>query len=155
MCAAAAFTGARRSELVRSEVSDWNLERGTVAIREMKKKRKITFRHIQLLPELVVFLKDWMAVHPGGRWMFCEKPNKKMRPEDTSHRFEKLRAKSSKWKVLHGYHTFRHSFASILASKGVRPSLIDEWMGHVTEEMSARYRHLFPSDQALAIAALI
>jgi hypothetical protein len=29
--------------------------------------------------------------------------------------------------------------------------LIDEWMGHETEEMRRRYRHLFPDVQRQAI----
>ena len=30
-------------------------------------------------------------------------------------------------------------------------SVIDEWMGHQTEEMRRRYRHLFPDQQRQAI----
>jgi site-specific recombinase XerD len=41
----------------------------------------------------------------------------------------------------------RHSFASNLAAKGVDQRMIDEWMGHQTEEMRKRYRQLIPSAQ--------
>ena len=36
----AAFTGARRSEIVRSQIEDWDFERGIVRIREKKGSRK-------------------------------------------------------------------------------------------------------------------
>src|SRR5205823_1016038 len=50
-----------------------------------------------------------------------------------------------------GYHLLRHSFISICASKGVDQRLIDEWVGHQTEEQRKRYRHLLPSAQLEAI----
>jgi integrase len=46
--------------------------------------------------------------------------------------------------VVRGFHVFRHSFASNLATEGVDQRFIDEWMGHQTEDMRKRYRHLFP-----------
>ena len=50
-----------------------------------------------------------------------------------------------------GFHTYRHSFASNLAAAGVDQRIIDEWMGHQTEAMRKRYRHLFPSNRRQAI----
>ena len=50
-----------------------------------------------------------------------------------------------------GFHTYRHSFASNLAAAGVDQRVIDEFMGHTTEAMRKRYRHLFPSDKRSAI----
>ena len=52
-------------------------------------------------------------------------------------------------------HTFRHSFASILAMKGVDQRIIDAMMGHQTEEMRARYQHLFPKAKQRAIDELL
>lgn len=56
-----------------------------------------------------------------------------------------------KWNVLRGFHVFRHSLASIMASKGKDQRVIDAILGHTTEEMTRRYRHLFPSTQTQAI----
>jgi integrase len=50
-----------------------------------------------------------------------------------------------------GFHTYRHSFASNLACLGVDQRIIDEFMGHQTEEMRKRYRHLFPKQRRPAI----
>jgi integrase len=62
--------------------------------------------------------------------------------------------KNSKWSVLRGYHVLRHSFASNLARHGVDQYKIDEFMGHQTDEMRRRYRHLFPEDRKSAISVL-
>lgn len=58
---------------------------------------------------------------------------------------------NSKWSVLRGYHVMRHSFASNLAAAGTDQRVIDELMGHTTEEMRKRYRHLFPEQKDAAV----
>ena len=45
----------------------------------------------------------------------------------------------SKWEVMRGWHVLRHSFISFCAAAGVDQRLIDEWVGHTTEEMRKRY----------------
>jgi integrase len=54
-----------------------------------------------------------------------------------------------------GFHTYRHSFASNLAAQGVDQRIIDEFMGHQTEAMRKRYRHLYPSNRRAAIETLL
>jgi integrase len=58
--------------------------------------------------------------------------------------------RGGKWAVLHGRHTFRHSLASNMASSDVDQPIINEILGHHTEEMERRYRHLLPRKQAHA-----
>jgi integrase len=53
--------------------------------------------------------------------------------------------KGSEWSVIRGYHVLRHSFVSALASKGVDQRIIDELVGHQSEEQRRRYRHLYPA----------
>jgi len=60
----------------------------------------------------------------------------------------------SKWAVIPGWHCFRHSFISVCASRGVDQRLIDDWVGHQTEEQRRRYRHLLPSTQQQAIRSV-
>ena len=55
--------------------------------------------------------------------------------------------------MVPGWHTLRHSFASICASRGIDQRLINAWMGHQTEEQQKRYQHLFPQQQRQAIDA--
>ena len=70
-----------------------------------------------------------------------------MRPPITSSGRSPVR----EWKVVRGFHIFRHSFISACASNGVDQRLIDEWVGHQSEEQRRRYRHLYPSVQAAAL----
>jgi integrase len=60
----------------------------------------------------------------------------------------------SEWKVVRGYHALRHSFISACASRGIDQRLIDEWVGHQSEEQRQRYRHLYPSVQAEALRSV-
>ena len=53
-----------------------------------------------------------------------------------------------------GWHTFRHSLASNMASAGVDQRIINETLGHHTKEMERRYRHLLPKKQADALHGL-
>ena len=59
--------------------------------------------------------------------------------------------KGSKWSVVKGWHTFRHSFISALASKGIDQRIIDDFVGHQTDQQRVRYRHLFPNVTQAAI----
>jgi len=179
----AAHTGARRSELLRAQVADVNFEANTVLIREKKRCRKQrTTRHVALTPFLKEVLRSWLAVHPGGKYLFCQSGvvfRSKKRSRTTGHKSEDVRPSSlkerlstvrkreavavlpvtrdeahdhfgrtlagSKWQVLRGFHVLRHSFISCLASAGVDQRIIDDLVGHQTDEQRKRYRHLYPS----------
>jgi integrase len=158
----AAHTGARRSEMLRARIGDVDLEAATVCVRERKRARgKRTSRRVALTPFLAGVLKEWLAAHPGGQYLFCHElrvfRSKTKRVEygpltrdEAGDHFKRTLA-GSKWDKLRGWHVFRHSFASNCAAKNVDQRVIDEWMGHQTEEMRRRYRHLFPHQQQAAI----
>jgi integrase len=59
-----------------------------------------------------------------------------------------------RWSIVPGLHFLRHSFISACASKGIDQRLIDEWVGHQTDEQRRRYRHLYPSVQAEALRSV-
>jgi integrase len=71
---------------------------------------------------------------------------------DEAHDHLKRTLFDSRWEHVRGYHTLRHSFISALASREVDQRLIDEFVGHQSEEQRRRYRHIYPSvkDQAIA-----
>lgn len=73
--------------------------------------------------------------------------------DEAAHHLKRALA-GSEWEVVHGYHIFRHSFISACASRGVDQRLIDEWVGHQSEEQRRRYRHLYPSVQADALRSV-
>lgn len=161
-----AYTGVRLSEAIRCRIEDIDLEGGTVLVREKKRSRvrAITFRRVDLTPELQRVLTDWLAQHPGGPETFCKRPDLRKPTAAagtvplTKHMARehlKLTLESSKWSRLRGFHVFRHSFASNLAASGVDQRVIDEFMGHQTDEMRCRYRHLFPETKKAAIVKLL
>jgi integrase len=88
--------------------------------------------------------------HPGGAYTMSLERDVQMRPT-TLHEAFKWLFKKSKWKVMRGFHVFRHSFASNLARAGVDQRVIDDLMGHQTEDMRRRYRHftLQQKDEAI------
>ena len=165
MFAFVAHTGARRSELLRSEVDDFDFESRMVRIREKKRSRKkaTTFRHVPMSQRLRVTMQAWFAQHPGGKYTLTQglhRSRKKQRTEiepltasEATNHF-KHTLKDSVWNIVRGFHVFRHSFASNAAAADIDQRIIDEWMGHQTEEMRRRYRHLFPQQQHTAMDRL-
>ena len=153
---AAAYTGARRGELLRSERSDWDFESGVVVLRETKcdQSKLFTRRHVPLHPDLATVMHDWFRSHPGGPMAFVTEDGNPIMPRLATRYFRRAVAWSRKWRVLHGWHIFRHSLASNLASAGKDPRIINEILGHRTGEMEMRYRHLCPQIQADAIRGL-
>ena len=155
MFAFAALTGARRSELLRSEVDDFDFDNQLVRIREFKRKKEKaqSYRYVQLGARLDKIMREWFGRHPGGRYTICRDRDKPLTINVATYHFRKA-LKDSKWSVLRGFHILRHSFASICAMHGIPDSIIDGWMGHMTDEMRERYRHLVPEQQEGAMASL-
>lgn len=150
-----AHTGARRSEALRCRIDDFDFPNRTVVIREKKRDRtkSITFRRVDMTPVLVDVMTSWFAQHPGGQFAFCFRPDRPL-TEQTATKTLRRVLKRSKWKLVRGFHVFRHSFASNSAAAGIDQRIIDEWMGHKTEAMRKRYRHLFQDQRRRAIEAV-
>ncbi|WP_165231413.1 tyrosine-type recombinase/integrase [Aquisphaera insulae] len=152
----AAYTGARRSEILRSRVDDLDFDRGVVTLREKKKDRgsELTFRTVPMAGELRAILREWLdSQHPGGPYTVCGKGGRPISVQMAAKAFRQA-LKGSPWAVAPGYHTLRHSFASNCALKGIDERVVDSWMGHQTEAMRRRYRHLFPDQQQDAIRSV-
>lgn len=147
-----AYTGARRSEAFRCRIDDVS---NSILLREKKRSQDqtVTFREIPQHRQLRSILDDWIVNHPGGQFLFCKNGQQPI-DDRTSRLAFKAVTKDSKWEVLRGFHVFRHSFASNLARHSVDQYKIDEMMGHQTDEMRRRYRHLFPEDRKSAVEVL-
>jgi integrase len=162
MCVMAAHTGARRSEMLRAERQDVDFEAGIITLREKKRVRgKVTTRRVPMSTRLKNALTALPAVN--GR-LFGErsvqaaqkafvrivgKHTSGAKNVKTKARTEAQRR--TKWAVVKGYHVLRHSFISALANKGIDQRIIDEMVGHQTESMRRRYRHLYPQTVADAV----
>lgn len=163
MVAFVAYTGARRSEMMRSQLEDFdfgaNGRQPVVTIREKKKKQAVslTFRTVPMQPALVAAMQDWFQNHhPGGLLTFCgfrwsqQTQGRQIAvkgKELTSSQAKTLwrrAVRGSKWEVLRGWHTLRHSLISALVARGCSERVIMEIAGHVDSETSRRYQHLAP-----------
>lgn len=155
MLVVAAHTGARRSELLRTQVEDIDFDANLILLREKKKSReRETFRTVDMTPFVKETMRDYFAHgHPGGVLAFCSRANVKVTDRQAWRAFV-LGVRGSKWRVLRGYHAFRHSFASNLAAAGIDQRVIDDLMGHTTLEMQRRYRHLFPDQRRKAVVSV-
>ena len=148
-----AHTGARRSEMMRSKPEDVDLLGKVLTIRERKRsKGRRTTRRVPLSGRLLEVLTYWLSERDNASWLFGD-GTKPLSPQSTQKAFERA-VKKSKWDVLRGWHVLRHSFISALASRGVDQRLIDDFVGHQTEEQRRRYRHLYPSTQQEAIQSV-
>jgi integrase len=161
-----AHTGMRISEALRSRIEDIDLGAGKIVVREKKRSRirATTFRRVDMTPLLIETMKQWLADHPGGLHTFCkyEDLNRGRQSGEivaidkhVARKHFKLTFRGSRWAKLRGYHIFRHSFASNLAAQGVDQRIIDAFLGHQTEEMRCRYRHLLPQTGRAAILKLL
>jgi integrase len=148
--------------MLRAERQDVDFEAGVFTIREKKRVRgKVTTRRVPMTSRL----KEALAALPPINGSLFGKLSVKavqkafMRVVDehasgakngeTKARTEAKRR--TKWAVVKGYHVLRHSFISALANKGIDQRIIDELVGHQTEAIWRRYRHLYPQTVADAV----
>jgi integrase len=150
MVVMAAHTGARRSEMIRAKLEDIDLAAGVITIREKKRaKGTRTTRRVPVTPLLSVVLKQLLKRQNGKSYLFGA--GDQTLSVQAAHKAFWRALKGSKWSVIKGWHTFRHSFISACASKGIDQRILDGWVGHQTEEQRVRYRHLYPNIQEAAI----
>lgn len=150
MLATAAYTGARRSELIRALQEDIDLKGNILTIREKKRARgSRTTRRVPISSPLARTLKVWLRQRRGCTHLFG--PGDDPLAVQTVHKALRSALDKSKWSVVKGWHVLRHSFISACAAQAVDQRFIDEWVGHCSEAMRRRYRHLYPSVQAAAI----
>jgi integrase len=156
-----AYTGMRRGEVMRLRWGDIEFEQNSIVARSRKQSRQSVEarRRIDMHEELKVILLEWRDRRPTGQYVVCDPGSRDplSSRETTGRFFRPLRG--TPWCLCPrrdwfriGVHTYRHSFASNLAARGVDQRIIDAWLGHQTEAMRRRYRHLFPSDRRAAIA---
>ncbi len=155
-----AYTGMRRGEVLRLRWTDIEFDEGHIVARSRKQSRQVaeTIRRIDLHPELERELRSWQSRRPRGQFVVGPADDIEPLGPRASYRafWQPMRGttwcldSSRNWFKI-GFHTYRHSFASNLAAGGVDQRIIDEWMGHQTEAMRKRYRHLFPKARRAAI----
>ncbi len=147
---AALLTGARFSELAALVAGDFNRDSGTVHIRTSKSGKG---RHVVLTEEGTAFFtaisaglsnRDRMlSKADGSRWA-------------KSHQSRPMRnaCKNGKIDPPAGFHTLRHTYASLSIMNGAPLNVVAHNLGHVDTRMVERhYGHMSPSYLAEAIRA--
>lgn len=82
-----------------------------------------------------------------------EAPSSPLTPSECHDHFQRT-LRGSEWEVVRGLHILRHSFISCLAAAGVDQRIIDDIVGHCSEEMRRRYRHLTPALKGRAVISV-
>jgi integrase len=128
--------------MARARISDLDFRDGFVTLHERKKSRETkTTRRVAMSSLFKRVMREWVKDRSGPLFSVGGEP---FSPKALHHCFE-YTLRDSKWKNLRGWHVFRHSFISCLACKGVEQRIIDELVGHCTEQQRRRYRHLLPN----------
>jgi integrase len=147
-----AHTGARRSEMIRARAEDIDFATGTITLRERKRKKgQRSSRRVPMSTRLKEVLTEWLNRH-HTEVLFSSDARSLTSGEAIGGFAAGVRR--SRWEKMRGWHVLRHSFISALASQGVDQRIIDDFVGHQTDEQRRRYRHLYPSTQNAAIKAV-
>jgi integrase len=151
----AAHTGARRSEVRRSLITDFDFTAKTVLIREKKKdsSKVETYRTVPMTARLEQVMRDWFAEHPKSPLTICTPSGRSLSEHYITTLLHRATA-GSPWSLVPGWHCFRHSFISNCVSRGIDQRLIDHWVGHSTDAMRRRYSHLLPTVSQAAILSV-
>lgn len=147
---AALFTGCRYGELIRLQCADFHPEAGTALARETKSDKA---RHIPLTDEGQRFFERVTAGRRGGEVIFLRDDGE---PWGKSHQARPLKTACEAARIAPAisFHDLRHTYASLLAMKGVPEHVIAEALGHSDTRMTHRhYAHLMPSYVAETIRA--
>jgi integrase len=150
----AAYTSARRSELVRVTRKDVNLEDGTVRLR-LKKGRGQKAYKFHIFP-LHDDLKELLAIHleelPTNQLSLFASNDAHIVGDKFEEKEERSKAEAlgdalkealaeTEFRLCSGWHIHRHSFISMLAENKVGIEQAKSLVGHSTSAIHLRYRH--------------
>jgi len=151
----AAFTGARRSEIARMRWADvsWGTKIVTVKGWKGSSTRKVTPREIGMHPILLDALKSQKLRTGRSEFIFPNEEGQVGEPRYMTKRLNRL-VKGTEFALGCGWHKFRHSLITHMASDGEDQRRIDKTVGHVSESMRRRYAHVTPEDKRAAAQTL-
>jgi integrase len=147
---AALETGARYSELTRAEVTDFNPDAGTLAIRKSKSGKP---RHIVLTEEGSAFFRQHAAGRAGHALMFQHEDGMGWKKSEQSRPMREACARA-KIKPAVNFHALRHTWASLAVMGGVPLLIVAGNLGHASTVMVEKhYGHLASNYVTEAIRA--
>ncbi len=138
---AALLSGCRYGELTALHARDFNPDSGTLLVRHGKSGK----RHVVLTDEGRQFFSTAAAGKAATDTLFLRVDGK---PWGSVHQIRPMREAciAAKIKPAASFHVLRHTYASILAMRGVPLPVIAEQLGHADTRMTEKhYAHLSPS----------
>lgn len=146
----ALLTGCRFSELANLQANDYNMDSGTLTVRDSKSGKP---RHIPLTDEGQRFIESLLAGKKGTERLLVRADGA---PWAAGLYTRPLRQACERAKIdpPASFHILRHTYGSLLAMRGVPLQVIAAAMGHADTRMTERhYAHLTPSFVADTIRA--
>ena len=132
------------------EVSDFNADAGTLAIRQSKSGKP---RHVVLTQEGAAFFGQCTAGRAGSESMFRRDDGSAWARSDQHRPMKEARA-NGKIRPAISFHILRHTWASLAVMAGVPLMVVAKNLGHRDTRMVERhYGHLAPGFIADAIRA--
>jgi integrase len=144
LLSAALLTGMRYGELSRLQARDFDPDAGTVTVRQSKSGRA---RHAVLTDEGVVFFRRQCAGKAGSKLLFTRAGE----PWGKSNQDIPMRLACERAGITPpvGFHTTRHSYASLSIMAGAPLLVVARNLGHRdTRMVELHYGHLSPSYHA-------
>lgn len=143
-------SGCRYGELCRLRVSDFNVDAGTLAIRESKSGKS---RHVILTDEGCDFFRQLAAGRAGDELMLAHDDGSPWKKSDQQLPMTTACARA-KIKPRATFHTLRHTWASLAVMGGVPLMVVARNLGHSSTKMvEQHYGHLAQSYVVDAIRA--
>jgi integrase len=145
---AALETGARYGELCALQVNDFNVDSGTIAIRQSKSGKA---RHVVLTDEGSGFFRQLCTGRAGSEIMLLRADGG---PWLKSHQCAMMAEASQRAKITPpvNFHALRHTWASLATMAGMPLMVVGKNLGHRdTRMVEMHYGHLAPSYVADAV----
>ncbi len=150
----AAFTGARRGEIVMVTWAHADLAKREITFHSKKQSasKKTVPRTVRINDRLLPVLREHKLKTGGLGYLFPGRKDGHLAADSLRDNLGRL-INGTQYDGV-GWHTFRHSFVTHLARAGVSRDVIKKMVGHVSDAMFDRYRHVLPDEQEDAMEAL-
>jgi integrase len=138
----ALLSGCRYGELAAMTIDDFNLDAGTLRVRQAKSGKP---RHVHLTDEGRNFVAQLAAGKPGSARLFL-RGNGRPWGKSEQQRPLSMACAAARIDPVVNFHGLRHTYASRLAMRGVPLAVIAAQLGHAdTRMVEKHYGHLAPS----------
>lgn len=134
--------GLRVSEIVNLELTDINIERKQLHIRQSKGRKD---RYVGLAESSIPLLINYINTYKPKYYFIEGKPNTKYAPESIRS-FLKRNSKKAKTQIHVTPHILRHSYATHMLENGVDIRYIQALLGHSRPETTMIYTHVTRKD---------